>query len=647
MADMSNSSRNDGSGGFAPPARTYQPPTADAYHEQPEPLFSNNSYTYNTPDFSRRTSTASTTPSSTAHPGTLVSDREEERDGLAILPPSRAPAPRPLSKDYPRPMTASTKRLSLTSWVSKRSIKYGAGKFARVELVPQPSDDPEDPLNWPMWRKNLNYLALVYMTALIGVLKTIFVSVNGPIAIRNGVSYTAAVALTGVPLMVSALTGALSLVVARLFGKRPVYLVSTAFLWIGVVWGSQTVGSFGQNMASRVFQGIGWGAFETLVLGSLQDTFFEHELEPRIIITNVIAVATTWGGPLLGGVASAGAMGFAVQYQILNAFLAIGVLLMIFGAPETAFDQVAAGAGSPLDTTQGQGSRFPSVNLSLDALKRYMDTMKPWSYETRGTKLTLALQVPRAMVAPTVGLVFVVTLLPQAALWSFASALSMFFSVMPYMASTGAVGALLTGPALLAPGVIGALGSAYFLKRFTPKVHVGLIGASTVLVSIGLLGFGLYVSGGRSQVMTAVLGNDFSARAELSFPAVSFLLALLAVGAMGLESTARPMIQRSTAYTSSNLAIGLRNSTDMNGGLVCWRNFVVGAFIAGIPNAIWAADGLKSVALGMGITQIFLAIAVAAVWWVCGTAVLRLDGRVMGAVDLNMLGKQVSFFDTD
>ncbi|KAK8106441.1 MFS-type transporter [Apiospora kogelbergensis] len=622
----------DGSG-FAPPSRTYQPPTADAYIEEPEHQQQQRFNSYNTSDSSRRTSVASARrASSTAHPGTLVSDSGEERDGLTTLPPEPG-------------AEARLQRLPAAHDRVDQAALYGTGRFARVELVPQPSDDPEDPLNWPMWRKNLNYLALIYMTALIGVMKTIYVSVNGPIAIRNGVSYTAAVALTGVPLMVSAFTGALSLVVARLFGKRPVYLASTAFIWIGVVWGSQVVNSFGQNMASRVFQGIGWGAFETLVLGSLQDTFFEHELEPRVIISNVVAVATTWGAPLLGGVASAGALGFAVQYQILNAFLAVGVLLVIFGAPETAFDQVAAGAGSPLNS-QGQGPRFPTIEMSLDAVRRYMDTMKPRSYEARGNKLTLALQVPRAMVAPTVGLLFVVTLLPQAALWSFASSLSMFFSVMPYMASTGAVGALLTGPALLAPGVIGALGSAYFLKRFTPRVHVGLLGVSTVLISIGLLGFGLYVSGGRSQLMTAVLGND-SARTELSFPAVSFLLALLAVGATALESTARPMIQRSTAFTSSNLAIGLRNSTDMNGGLVCWRNFVVGAFIAGIPNAIWAADGLKSVAMGMGITQIFVAIAVAAVWWRWGGQVLRLDGRVMAAVDLNTLGKQVSFFDTE
>ena len=46
-----------------------------------------------------------------------------------------------------RPVTASTKRLSFASLSStRRPIKYGKGKHSRVELVPQPSDDGDDPL---------------------------------------------------------------------------------------------------------------------------------------------------------------------------------------------------------------------------------------------------------------------------------------------------------------------------------------------------------------------------------------------------------------------------------------------------------------------------------------------------------------------
>lgn len=137
---------NKEANGFAPPPRTYQPPTAEAY-TPPDQYDQYDIYSSYTPDSSRPSSMAlSKRASSTAHPGTLVGG--EEQDVITQLPMGRLAdrSPRPISKEDYRPMTGSTKRLSLTSWVSKRSIKYGTGRFARVELIPQPSDDPEDPL---------------------------------------------------------------------------------------------------------------------------------------------------------------------------------------------------------------------------------------------------------------------------------------------------------------------------------------------------------------------------------------------------------------------------------------------------------------------------------------------------------------------
>ena len=105
-------------------------------------------------------------------------------------------------------------------------------------------------------------------------MKTAFISVNSQLAMGYMVSYTAAAALTGVPLMVSAFTGMASLIVARLWGKRPVYLVAMTSIFMGVVWNTFTQDSFAQCMAARIFQGLGWGAFDCLVLGSIHDTYF-------------------------------------------------------------------------------------------------------------------------------------------------------------------------------------------------------------------------------------------------------------------------------------------------------------------------------------------------------------------------------------
>ena len=112
------------------------------------------------------------------------------------------------------------------------------------------------------------------MTGLIAGMKTVFVSDNAVMATQMRVPYSSVVALTAVPLILSAFTGLLSLIASKMFGKRPVYLVSFVLIFIGTIWNMTTRTSFAGSMGARVFQGLGWGAYDTLVLGSIQDTYF-------------------------------------------------------------------------------------------------------------------------------------------------------------------------------------------------------------------------------------------------------------------------------------------------------------------------------------------------------------------------------------
>lgn len=41
--------------------------------------------------------------------------------------------------------------------VELSALKHGKGRNSHIVLVPQPSDDPNDPLNWPRWKKHLTY----------------------------------------------------------------------------------------------------------------------------------------------------------------------------------------------------------------------------------------------------------------------------------------------------------------------------------------------------------------------------------------------------------------------------------------------------------------------------------------------------------
>lgn len=175
-----------------------------------------------------------------------------------------------------RPMTRSTNRLSFSTMNSmrQRNIKFGSGKHSKIELIPQPSDDPDDPLNWPRWRKDLNVVSLLMMVGLIGGMKTAFVTTNGAMTADFRVSYTAVAALTAVPLMLSSITGTVCLIASKIVGKRPLYLGSFVLIFIGSIWNMTAHDSYGSCMGARIFQGLGWGAFDTLVIGSIQDTYF-------------------------------------------------------------------------------------------------------------------------------------------------------------------------------------------------------------------------------------------------------------------------------------------------------------------------------------------------------------------------------------
>lgn len=109
---------------------------------------------------------------------------------------------------------------------------------------------------------------------LCNVMKTALITVNSVLAERLVVSYVAVSALTGVPLMLSAVTGLASCTVSKVWGRRPVYLVSATLVFIGLVWNTKITTSYAQFMTARIFQGLGWGAFDTMLMGSIMDTYF-------------------------------------------------------------------------------------------------------------------------------------------------------------------------------------------------------------------------------------------------------------------------------------------------------------------------------------------------------------------------------------
>ncbi|KAK5987952.1 putative MFS-type transporter [Cladobotryum mycophilum] len=579
---------------------------------------------------------------------------------LPSMPPTMPLPPLPTKKDFmstttlvsSRPGTSTPRKISFGSLTIQpnKPIKYGTGKYAEVELVPQPSDDLQDPLNWQQWKKELNLLSLLIMVGLIGAMKTVFISTSGDMASHYDVSYTYIAALTAVPLMTSTLTGLISSMSAKLWGKRPVYLLSAVLVFVGSVWNMTAGNNYRSCMGARVMQGLGWGAFDTLLMESIQDTYFEHERNVRVSIYNVFSIAITWGSPVIGGAISHSAGSFTVQYRIISAFFIIAFPLLALGAPETAFDRARAAiattpaSGFVLSTNWEPHPEPEEFKFSKESIVGYLNEMKPWSF--RGDmSLSTCVQAPRALAAPTTILVFLLTFIPYVALWSLASSLGMLLTPSPVNLRSSLMGTLMVGPWLLPTFVVLGL---YFYRsirsKFTCLVSFLTIAGGTMLAFVGLLAFGLgfqsYLQHGKAALIP-------EAAHEIDLPVISLQLGLLAAGAFAIDATTRPLLARSASFTASSMAVAQRSIGDMHSGVIILRNLAAGGLILAMPHIVSAVDGLKYLVVALGVAQVVLSLIIIVLWRFYDECIWKVDGKVMGLVDLRLLKLCGSFFETD
>jgi hypothetical protein len=555
------------------------------------------------------------------------------------IPPPVPPKDDIYLKDssWSRPSTAKTAQSFVSNGSTlRRPIKFGTGKNAHVELVPQPSDDPLDPLNWPQWRKELNYVSLLFIVGLINGMKTVFVTIDPTALGLFNTSPSAIVALTAVPLILSAFTGHSSLIASKICGKRPIYMVSFLFMFIGSIWNMTTHTSYSATMSARVFQGIGWGAFDTLVLGSIHDTFYEHERPIHVSIYHMFIVASTWGSPLLGGLATNNAGSFTVQFRIINAFYIIAVPLLLFGVPETAFDRPSS--SSPHSSMSPPAS--PAVNpentpagprawLNKETVVGYLKTMKPLQYHGE-VATPILLQGPRALITPTVGLAFLLSFLPYCTIWSVAATVPLLLSPAPLSFSPTKLGTLLAGPWVISTIIVACFANYRpYHKKFSPLINGVVVIVGALLFLTGLVAFGLHVHD------TFLKGPEFAVK-HIDPAVLSLLVAIAAAGLYTIDATTHPLIVRSASFTCSTMTVAQRSIADMHAGVTVLRNLTAGIVIMTLPIALSTLPGIKSTVIGVSIVQFFVAVGIGAAWWFFDEPLKRADGRIMGLVDLSL-----------
>ena len=142
--------------------------------------------------------------------------------------------------------------------------------------MPQPSDDPNDPLNWPLWRRDL-ICCILSLTA-------IFATALGPILAANTITlslwfevpFTKVAVLTGYFLLGCGVAGFIFVPSSRIWGKRHLFILGTLILIGSSAWGGAVYKNYDSMLWARIIQGVGCAPFEALVNAAVGDLYFVH-----------------------------------------------------------------------------------------------------------------------------------------------------------------------------------------------------------------------------------------------------------------------------------------------------------------------------------------------------------------------------------
>ncbi|KAH8109264.1 MFS general substrate transporter, partial [Phellopilus nigrolimitatus] len=271
-----------------------------------------------------------------------------------------------------------------------------------IILVPQPSDSPNDPLNWPFWRKTMLMLTITFGAGVVGAFGPIIGA--GLVQVAENLNSTVGELskITGDLVLSIGLILILTAPASVVWGRRPIFLIGNAFLLASAIW-SAVAKDLGSLTASRVIGGIGMAPIECLVEATVADIFFVHERGRWIAV---------WSFALLGGICGVSIVnGYLIQdvswricFVIEAALTGVLLIMTILFVPETAYirqefntvsevkaepgpELVSASKGLSPSKTSSDEKGFAEIEMTADIEsskkeerpQTFLQLMKPWA----------------------------------------------------------------------------------------------------------------------------------------------------------------------------------------------------------------------------------------------------------------------------
>ncbi|AAS52257.1 ADR337Cp [Eremothecium gossypii ATCC 10895] len=206
-----------------------------------------------------------------------------------------------------------------------------------VVLVPQPSDSPNDPLNWSYWRKIMHFALMAFITAFTAATSNDAGATTESLHSIYGITYDSMNVGAAVLFLGVGWSALLFSPLPSLFGRKLTYMICITLGLFGAMWFALATKT-GHVIWSQLFVGMSESCAEAHVQLSLSDIFFQHQLGSVLTVYIMATSVGTFLGPLIAGYIASLTNFRWVGWcaVIISAFL---LLWIVFGCEETYFDR--------------------------------------------------------------------------------------------------------------------------------------------------------------------------------------------------------------------------------------------------------------------------------------------------------------------
>ncbi|KAL5324775.1 hypothetical protein ACEPPN_005893 [Leptodophora sp. 'Broadleaf-Isolate-01'] len=217
-------------------------------------------------------------------------------------------------------------------------LKKGSGKNSEVILVPQPSRNPNDPLNWPLWQRDMILVIYCFCTlACVGGGGPVLSSMAIPLITEFRLSFQQVSLLSGYQLCAVGAIGLLISACARKYGRRPTLLFSISSCFAGSLW-MGFAQSYGSMVGARVVQGLGIAMFESVTYSIVGDLYHVHQRGTRMTFYIMCQSGIGQLPALIAGKVTTD-LGWRWVFYLLSIFLGMGVVFSFLFAWETLYNR--------------------------------------------------------------------------------------------------------------------------------------------------------------------------------------------------------------------------------------------------------------------------------------------------------------------